>query len=263
MYLEVGYNNLAVKLGHFATPFDFEMIPGPGNPFYSHSYCYGYCTPQLVTGVLADWKMTDEFSLYGGFHRGWFQFEDNNDVLDWIVGGKWATTDGGTSIAYGATGGPQDPAGVQDRLMYNLTVQQQLTERLRYVLVHDLGTEQNFMAPGNTVEWYGINQYLLYKLNACWSANLRVEWLRDDDGARIAGPGNIPGVFAWDGFGFAGNFYEISAGLNWRPHPNALIRPEIRWDRYTGATNVLGDLPFDDGNSRDQLTFAADLVVTF
>ena len=73
------------------------------------------------------------------------------------------------------------------------------------------------------------NQYLLYTINPCWQANLRAEWLRDEDGVRVAGPGNIPTVRAWAGNGFVGNFYEITGGLNWRPTKNWLIRPEVRY----------------------------------
>ena len=43
-----------------------------------------------------------------------------------------------------------------------------------------------------TAEWYGINQYLFYKLNCCWTAGSRFEWFRDDDGFVVTGlrPGN-------------------------------------------------------------------------
>jgi hypothetical protein len=88
--------------------------------------------------------------------------------------------------------------------------------------------------------------------------------MRDDDGARIAGPGNIPGVRAWDGWGFAGNFFELTLGTIWRPTPNLMFRPELRWDWYNGLPNpVNGDLPFDGGNGSAQLTIAADLILTF
>ena len=79
MYLEFAYNKLSVKVGHQAAILDYEVIPAPFNPLYSHSYSYGYTVPQLVTGVIADYKLTDQFSMQGGFHRGWFMFEDNNE----------------------------------------------------------------------------------------------------------------------------------------------------------------------------------------
>jgi hypothetical protein len=270
MYAEVAYNNLSVKLGHFAGILDFEAVPAPMNPFYSHSYSYGYTVPQLVTGALADYKLTDRLSFQAGVHRGWVMFEDYNDSLDLMTGFKWVSPSERTKINYAISVGPQDPPadfnqvpGDQDRFVHSLVVQRQMTERLKWVLVQNFGTEQNAPAAGESAEWYGINQYFLYTINPCWTAQLRAEWMRDDDGVRIAGPGNIPGVYAWNGFGFAGNFFDITAGLNWRPNANWVIRPECRWDWYDGLANPNGDLPFDGGNEDDQFTFGVDAIVTF
>jgi hypothetical protein len=262
LYAEVAYGNLAVKLGHFAAILDYEVIPAPLNPFYSHSYSYGYTVPQLVTGVLADYMVTDQFSLQAGFHRGWFMWEDMNSSLDVMAGFKWNSQDEQTAVAWAMSTGPQDPAGEQERFVYSLVVKQQLTENLQCVLVHNLGYENNGAFNGDDAEWYGLNKYFLYRINQCWSANMRTEWMRDDDGARIAGPGNIPGVRAWDGFGYAGDFYNVTLGLNWRPNANLLARPEVRWDWFDGLPGPRG-FPFDAGNGDDQLTVGCDLVFTY
>jgi hypothetical protein len=271
-YLEVAYNDLSVKLGHFAAILDYEAVPAIANPFYSHSYSYGYTVPQLVTGVLADYKLTDQLSLQAGFHRGWFMFEDLNDELDAMAGVKWTSCDKRTSLAYAISAGAQDPPfpdwngtpGDQDRFVYSLVLQHQLTEALKYVCVHNLGLEQNTPAGGQDAEWYGLNQYFLYAINPRWSANVRVEILRDDDGMRVAGPGNLPGVAAFAGNSFIGDFIALTCGLNWRPTPNWLVRPEVRWDWFDrdGPIGPTG-LPFDGGLSDDQFTCAVDAVLTF
>jgi hypothetical protein len=272
-YLEVAYNDLSVKLGHMAGILDYEAIPAPLNPFYSHSYSYGYTVPQLVTGLIADYKLSDQWSVQGGFHRGWFMFEDYDGNLDFIGGVKWTSCDKGTSLAYAVSTGRQtyEPTGFtdQNRFVHSLVLKHQVTNRLQYIAVQNVGIENDISIAGPGIqgqdaEWYGLNQYLLYKINDCWAANLRVEWLRDDDGMRVAGPGNIPGIRAWDGFGFAGNFYAVTTGLNWRPRPNWLIRPEVRWDWYDGARNPFNnELPFDDANGTKQFTAAVDAVFTF
>lgn len=261
-YLEFAYNDLKVKVGHFAAILDYEVIPAPMNPFYSHSYSYGYTVPQLVTGVLADYRLDSRWSVQAGFTRGWSMFEDYNDDLDFMGGIKWVSCDKQSSIAYAISTGAQDPAGDDDRFVHSLVLKQKLTCNLDYVFVQNLGLENRSNVEAEDAEWYGINQYFLYTINPKWQANLRVEWMRDDDGARIAGPGNIPGVRAWDGRGFAGHFYEVTAGLLWRATPNLIVRPEVRWDWYDGLAGPTG-LPFDDGASDDQFTAAVDAVLTF
>jgi hypothetical protein len=97
---------------------------------------------------------------------------------------------------------------------------------------------------------------------------VRGEWFRDQDGMAVEGPGTVPGVRAWAGHGFAGNFYELTAGFNWRPQANVVFRPEVRYDWYDGGagnyspTNQPG-LPFNDGRSSTQFLTAADLILVF
>ncbi len=264
-YFEVAYNDLSVKMGHYATRFGYEMIPAPGNFFYSHSYAMCYTEPILVTGVEADYKLSDNWLVIGGFNRGWMMFEDYNEQLDFLGGLKWSSDDKETTLSYAVTTGAQDVAGNNNRYAHAIVFTEQVSSRLLYVLQQNYGLEKNGVtATGADAQWYGLDQYLIYKLNSCWSAGLRMEWLRDADGTRVAGIGNwIGSDKGWQGYGFAGDFYEVSAGLNWRPHPNLVLRPELRWDWYNGPANPDGDLPFDDGTAKNQFLAAVDLIVTF
>jgi len=264
-YAEVGVGRLSVKLGHFAGILDYEVVPAVFNPFYSHSLGYGFTVPQLVTGVLSEYRFSQQFSIQSGFHRGWMKFEDNNNHLDLMSGFKWQSCDKLTSVAWAFSCGPQDDAGNQDRFVYSLIGKRQVTEKLQYILVHNLGWENNGDWRSNQdAEWYGINQYFLLKLNPKWQASARVEWLRDDDGARVFGPPPAAGIRAWErGPGFAGNFYELTLGVSYRPHPNVVFRPEIRWDWYDGTRNLAGDLPFRDGDRSTQFTVGGDVICTF
>jgi hypothetical protein len=103
------------------------------------------------------------------------------------------------------------------------------------------------------------------QLNDRWSFGSRFEWMRDDDGSRIAGIGALmdsnKGWFAPPGF--AGNFYDLTFGLNYRPNGNFLLRPEIRWDWYDGTPNIADQLPYAGSSSKQQFTTAMDLVFTF
>jgi hypothetical protein len=143
-----------------------------------------------------------------------------------------------------------------------------VTDKWTYVLQHDNGWQDASVAipgagvAGQDAEWYGVNQYLFYTINDCWKAGVRAEWFRDDDGVRVAGvrPTSQDGLDAGNTVatpgGYAGNFYEISLGLNWTPHANLNIRPEIRYDWYDGIGN-----PFGDGNNQSQWVGGFDAYV--
>ncbi len=267
-YAAVGYNELTVKLGTFCGLMDYETLPAPTNFFYSHSYCYTYGVPHQVTGMLADYRMDDNWSVQGGFHRGWSPLEEDNPSLDFLGGFRWQSADKQTVVSYTLSTGPQDLGTSENGFVYSLVVQEKLGARSEYVLVHDLGVENNATTSGSAGDWYGLNQYYIYTLTSQWAACLRGEWFRDQDGIVVTGPGNVPGVRAWAGHGFEGNFYEMTAGLNWRPQANITFRPEVRYDWYDGGSGGYGmsrqtGLPFNDGRSASQFLTAADLIFTF
>jgi hypothetical protein len=128
-----------------------------------------------------------------------------------------------------------------------------------------MGGSSEVDAPAGTApyaKWYGLTNYATYVINPRWSAGARAEWFRDQDGTRVAGIGNVN--YGWDAApGFAGTFTEVTLGLNWHPCPNLVIRPETRWDCYSGTPNIQGQLPFGDGTRSSQFLFATDLVLTF
>jgi len=268
-YAEVAVNNLTVKMGHFATMTSYEVIPPVLNFFYSHSYLMaGYFDPLLVTGLQADYKLGDNWTLVGGFNRGWMKFEDPIDTLHFLGGVKRVSDDKRTNLSVMVdTGRENGFTGEHDRTSVITLLTHKFNDRLFYGSQYTVGREVggSFVEPGDDADWYGMEHVLIYTLNPKWSAGLRYEWVRDQDGSRIAGIGNVLLTDkGWSGLpGFTGSFHDLSFGLNWRPHPNFVLRPEIRWDWYAGRENPFGQLPFDDFTRRDQFLFAVDLLTTF
>ncbi len=264
-YFDVAWNDLTVRMGHFAGLLSYEQVPSVLNFFYSHSYTMGYAEPLLVTGVNANYKLGDTLTIDGGFHRGAMQWEDNNDNLDFMGGVTWTSCNKNTKLRFMVTAGPQDNAGVEDQFIYSLMWEQTFSKRLKYALQNVYGvTNDSALNGGDDAQFYSLVNYLYYQINPCWSAGARFEWFRDDDGTRVAGVGSI-GRYGWASPpGFSGDFGALSLGLNWRPHANVVIRPEARWDWYNGGDNRLTNLrPFDGGTRDRQFLLACDLIVTF
>ena len=268
MYVEVARNDLTVKIGRFATFSSYEVVPAPFNFFYSHAYLALYFDPVLVTGVQTEYKLNDRLTLINGVNNGWLQFEDNTDTWNYTGGVKWASDDKRTTLSSILDAGRQIGfTGIHDRTSLINVYTYQLNEKLQYASQYTVGQEDggSVVRPGRNAPWYGTEQMLILKLNPKWSAGLRYEWVRDQEGSRIAGIGGELGTDkGWLGApGFAGTFQDVSLGLNYRFNGNIVVRPELRWDWYDGPANPAGQLPFDNFNSRNQMTAATDVVISF
>ncbi len=265
LYGEVAIGDLSVKLGHFYTIIGYEVVTAPDNFFYSRSYTQQYGEPFTHTGALGTYALSDSVSVSGGIIRGWDTWEDPdiNDNFGWL-GGITMTGDVATlawAMVWSDETVAAGPGGAQDRYMQSVVGTVALLDNLNYIAQCDVGHQNQAGGIGTAdAEWYGFNQYLLMTLNDTWSAGLRAEWFRDDDGFRV---GSLAAPQGSGRGGFAGDFYGITGGLNWRPHSNLVIRPEMRWDWYDGAVGNGGLRPYDDGSDNSQFTTAIDAILTY
>jgi hypothetical protein len=264
LYLDVAYNDLTVRMGHFYTILGYESVMAPENFFYSHAYTMQYGEPFTHTGLLAMYDLNDCWAVSGGFTRGWNNWYDNNNDLDFLGGVTWTSWDEGTSLAFAINTGNEDDAGVNNRTVYSLVFSKQLTDRMEWVLQHDLGNEEGVgLNGGEDARWYGINTYLFYEINRNWSFGVRYEWFNDQQGTRVDAAnaaGGPPRGMALNGV--PTNWYEVTAGVRWTPRNNLIVRSECRWDWCAPHGNAQID-PFDDGTKRRQFLWSIDAIVTF
>lgn len=264
LYLDVAYNDLTLRMGHFYTIVGYEGVAAPDNFFYSHAYAMQYGEPFTHTGLLGILNLNDCWSIKAGLHRGWDRWEDNNDQLGFLGSANWTSADRRTAVVFAVSSSNEDPAGKHNRFLYSLLLARRITRRLRYVLQHDLGYEDNGGRGGQDAEWYGINNHLYYDINRCWTIGFRYEWFNDDDGVRVhaenAAGGPPHGI---ELEGVAGHWHELTLGLNWKPNRNLLLRTECRWDWMSPHDSAARGGPFNDSGDRHQLLLGTDLVVKF
>jgi hypothetical protein len=253
LFLEAGYGDFSVKVGHFYTIIGYEVVTAPDNFFYSHAYTMQYGEPFTHTGALATWNFNDNWVFTGGIVDGWDKWDPVSSRASFLGGATYTPDHEQYSLAFALITGDEDgadPPFEGNRTMYSIVFSYDVTENLQYVLQHDNGIQSR--DGDGSVQWYGINQYLFYTINECWKAGLRAEWFRDDAGTRVAGvrDGNqTPG-------GHEGDFYQITAGMNWTPAANLIVRPEARWDWFDGVN--AGDAPYAGRNS--QFTAGIDAI---
>lgn len=253
IYGELAWNDWSMIVGHFFTIIGYESVMAPKNFFYSHSYTMNYGEPFTHTGMLLKNQVSDSVTAFGGYTFGWDSGFDNFGEAHTFLGGLgWQATDQ-LNLAYmfntgsfgnGGTATVPSNALSSNIYMHSIVATYDVNCRTQYVFQSDIGTQQD---GGLANEWYGVNQYLFYKLNNCWKAGVRYEWFRDDDGSRIPIPGNN---------GTGGDFQAATLGLNWMPNRNWTVRPEARWD---WADNNLGVY----GGQNSMFTLGCDAVFTF
>jgi hypothetical protein len=253
-YLEAGYGDLSVKVGHFFTIIGWEVVPATGNFFYSHAYTMYNSEPFTHTGALATYNVSDTTTVWGGYVLGWDGgFDDNGDAF---LGGISEQITDEVKLIYAAIGGRFGEArfnGVETGYMHSLIADVAVTDNLQYIWQNDI--LDTSVAGGNGRQVFDINQYLIYTINDCWSAGTRFEWWNVDEDSVLTGGTQ----------GAVGNsdVYALTAGLNYKPHANVIVRPEVRYDwvQDDGATGR-GIAALENGEG-DQFTFGMDTIFTF
>jgi len=300
LYGELGSKNLNVKFGHFYTLIGYEVVPATGNFFYTHSYTMQYGEPFTHTGVLVTWNPNARMSIIGGVTNGW----DNWDVglpknqanprsgstsnAAFLGAVKFSSCDGTQALSLANTTGNQESgasnASGQDfigtRSITSLVYSNEVSDKLTYVFQGDFGYQANANSPYETrgqrsgdAYWYGVSQYLFYSITDSISGGLRFEWFRDNNGTRVVSGirDGAPAVSGIQTTGFAGNFWEMTWGLNWRIGNNIMIRPELRYDWFSGddgwfaqGNGLPGTLPYGKHLERDnQFYGGCDIIWRF
>lgn len=241
-YATLAYNNLTVKGGHFYTIQGYEVVPATGNFFYSHAFTMNNNKPFTHTGVLAEYAYGDRLTLYGGWVQGWDTgFNDNGG--DAFLGGFTYQLRDDLSFTYTVTAGDfgfdTGNGSDDDAYMQSIVVDWQVTDRLEYVFLSDYNDNDLFRdgVVGGASKAWSIANYLFYDINDCWRAGVRYEYYDDQN---LMNTGNDSQVNA------------VTAGLNWMPHTNLRIRPEVRFEDYGAGSG-----------RRDQTLFGIDAIMTF
>jgi len=279
-YVEAAYNDLKVKVGHFYAPVGYEVVPTTGNFFPNLPYTFQYGEPFTFTGVHAIYALNDKTSIGAGLTQGWDNFDNSTPNTGGFV--TYAETfESGASLAYAAvfTNEPTQSGIFRQRYLQTVAYSRPLnriSERLTYVAQSDFGFQNDALLNGDDAKWYGLNQYLFYKVSDCMTYGVRAEWFRDQDGYRVGGflggTNPVPGDVSAGSLrglpltrsGYTGSFYEVTFGANWKYSANTTVRPYARFDWFSGtSTGGPGTLPFADGNGNSQTLLGFDVVTLY
>ncbi|MDN5850485.1 MAG: porin [Nitrococcus sp.] len=248
VYVEVANGDWSVKAGHFLTLIGYESVPAPGNFFYSRPFTFNFNEPFTHTGVLGAYTLSDAVTLYGGWTAGWDtgfgRFDGGNNFL----GGVKVGVNDNLTVTYALTAGDLGfPQG--EGYSHSLVVDATLAEDWNYVFQWDLLAANTDPSLGPDTDFrYALNNYLFYTINNALKAGVRAEW------------------FSSGGH----SVYEITTGVNVRPIPNLIIRPEFRWqfadsdqDKQYYANQFAGGIAAGGGIPTGGTIFGIDLIFTY
>ncbi len=229
LYGEIASENLSIRMGHFYTKHGYEVVPAPDNFFYSHAFTFFNSEPFTHTGVLATYKVSDNIEAFGGWVLGWDTAFDQFDDGNMYLGGATVSLNDDVTVYTTSAIGDFGWRG-SDGYLQSLVIEMQLTEKLEWVVASDV-----LRVDSTGEDNVGINQYLFYTVNDCLKLGTRIEWWRTDP--LVRGFGNV-------------SVYEATWGLNYKPHANLVVRPEIRQE-------------WSPGVDFDQTIFGFDVIATF
>ena len=291
---------LNLQIGHFYTPFGFEVVTAPGNFFYSHAYTMQYGEPFTHTGFLFHYEIDHNLQFRLGSTTGdasngctwrrqssgeWvpngpclsgggWDGDFNSGLGAWafIGGAKFTSDDEKTLFSVKTTVGP---ASEQNRSAWGLAsfiFQHTFAGGWHYVFQHDQGFADHILPDDRlkliNANWHGINQYLFYPLGEDLSLGLRAEWFQDPEGFRVCNP-NGPTVTVCPNpetgvANAAGNgYFEVTAGLTWKPDGWLTFRPNIRWDKSTSIPAFGYDPVTQAGTAFTQVMLSMDVIAVF
>ena len=134
------------------------------------------------------------------------------------------------------------------------------TDCLTYVFQSDFGIQDNGTINNQfqvvPAKWYSFNQYLFYDITDKFAVGARFEYFRDQNFSRVL---QVPEFLAT-----GGNYYGLTVGANWRPHPCVTVRPELRFDwsdTRAPLLNVQG--PYRNFQSDYQVLLGGDVIIRF
>jgi hypothetical protein len=265
-YAEAGNDVVSAKVGHFYSPIGYETLPAVGNFFYSHAYSYQFGQPITHWGGLVTTQLTKHWQVQAGAVNGWDTLVGRANNASFIGGLKYTPNRNWWASFTLITGDEQNNvAGLPfimgtdgNRTRYSFLVGLMPGGpggRWEYVFHHYYGWQENGTPQRNLARWYGIDQYLYYRVSRQVRLGARFEWFRDEDGTRVGlnRPANLTNP------PLPGNYFSLTTGLNYTPVSNLIVRPELRWD-FTSDT---ARPAFNDGTKNNQLLLACDLIWQF
>jgi Putative beta-barrel porin-2, OmpL-like. bbp2 len=242
-------NGLQFKVGRIPTLLGLEVIETYANPNWSEGNQFIYVENFTGTGLSVETKFNDHVDAQFRVINGWDQVADVNTHKS-LMGRVGIYPDAVTSLGIVGFWGPEEPNdNTANRYGVDGLLWRKLGKAQLWVQA-DYGQEQANAAlpdPTQDAKWWAFGAWVTNDFSSTLGLALRADYVNDESGARTS---NV--------LGFAPNtgqkFGSGTATLNIRSWPNAVVRPELRYDRSNLATF---------NGKKDQITVALGVAYLY
>ncbi|HYU30500.1 MAG TPA: outer membrane beta-barrel protein [Gemmatimonadales bacterium] len=218
------------KAGRIPTLLGLEVIETVANPNWSQGNQFIYVENFTGVGVSVETKLNRHLDVQLRVINGWDQVSDNNNRKS-LMGRVGISPDTLTAIGVVGFWGPEQPGdNTANRYGVETLVWRKLG-RAQLWVQGDYGREHANPAlpdPAQDAQWWALGGWVTYHVSTAVGLALRGDYVNDENGARTSGSLGFP----------ANTGHKIGSGtatLNIRAWPDAVVRPEIRYDRSTLA----------------------------
>src|SRR5690242_10785155 len=229
-------NGLQFKIGRIPTLLGLEVIETYANPNWSEGNQFIYVENFTGTGLSVETKFNDHVDAQFRVINGWDQVSDLNGHKS-LMGRVGIYPDALTSLGIVGYWGPEEPGNnTANRYGIDGLLWRKLGKAAVWVQ-GDYGQEQANAAlpdPTQDAKWWALGGWVTYDFNASAGLAVRGDYVNDENGARTSlSPAGSPSAFP---FNTGQKLGSATATLNIRSWPNAVVRPEVRYDRSSLAT---------------------------
>jgi hypothetical protein len=242
-------NGVQLKAGRMPTLLGLEVIESIANPNWSEGNQFVYVENFTALGLSVETKFSPHVDAQFRIINGWDQVSDNNHRKS-LMGRVGIYPDGRTSLGIVGYWGPEQP---DDDTAARYGVEALIWRKLGKVslwIQGDYGREEANAAlpdPTQDARWSAAGAWVTYDVNEGLGLALRGDYVNDANGARSSGVLGYPTTTGHD-------FTSATATFNIRAWPDALLRPELRYDHSS--------MPSFDG-AHEQVSFAVSLAYLF
>ena len=232
-------NGLQIRIGKLVTLMGLELLETVANPNWSMGNQFIYVENFTATGVEIGHRFNKTLDVQFRVSNGWDRVQATDGNMDIMA--RVGITSGNTAVGIVGYSGAMNAGSDALRTGASVLFNQKFGKASLWIQ-GDYGNEE---AAPEDVSWMAIGAWLALDISPKAGLAFRADYLSDPDAFRTGGV-----------FGAAGehNLMSFTGTLNLKTWPNALVRPELRFDSSNQAV-------FDGEES--QITLALGVAYIF